>query len=126
MGGHEKPRILHVEDDADLRMVVAEQGRHLAEFIGVATLNEARQHLIAGSLDLVLLDLNLPDGNGLDLIEEIHRFCPGLPIVVLSSTELSTEQLSRVEAALAKSRTEAQDFLEILSRLLPTKENGYA
>ncbi len=125
-GGHEKPRILHVEDDADLRMVVAEQGRHLAEFIGVATLNEARQHLIAGSLDLVLLDLNLPDGNGLDLIEEIHRFCPGLPIVVLSSTELSTEQLSRVEAALAKSRTEAQDFLEILSRLLPTKENGYA
>lgn len=125
-GMHEKPRILHVEDDADLRVVIAEQGRHLAEFIGVATLNEARQRLIAGSLDLVLLDLNLPDGNGLELIEEIHQLCPGLPIVVLSSTELSTEQLSRVEAALAKSRTEAQDFLDILARLLPTKENGYA
>ncbi len=123
---HEKPRILHVEDDADLRTVIAEQGRHLAEFIGVATLNEARQHLIAGSLDLVLLDLNLPDGSGLELIEEIHQLCPGLPIVVLSSTELSTEQLSRVEAALAKSRTETQDFLDILARLLPTKENGYA
>jgi CheY-like chemotaxis protein len=125
-GMHEKPRILHVEDDADLRMVIAEQGRHLAEFIGVATLNEARQRLIAGSLDLVLLDLNLPDGNGLELIEETHKLCPGLPIVVLSSTELSTEQLSRVEAALAKSRTEAPDFLDILARLLPTKENGHA
>lgn len=125
-GMHEKPRILHVEDDADLRTVIAEQGRHLAEFIGVATLNEARQRLIAGSLDLVLLDLNLPDGNGLELIEEIHRLYPGLPIVVLSSAELSTEQLSRVEAVLAKSRTEAQDFLDILARLLPTKEKGYA
>jgi CheY-like chemotaxis protein len=125
-GMHEKPRILHVEDDADLRVVIAEQGRHLAEFIGAATLNEARQRLVAGSLDLVLLDLNLPDGNGLELIEEIHQLCPGLPIVVLSSTELSTEQLSRVEAALAKSRTETQDFLDILARLLPTKENGYA
>ncbi|MBX9754625.1 MAG: CHASE domain-containing protein [Pseudomonadaceae bacterium] len=125
-GMHEKPRILHVEDDADLRGVIAEQGRHLAEFIGVATLNEARQRLSAGSLDLVLLDLNLPDGNGLELIEEIHQLCPGLPIVVLSSTELSTEQLSRVEAALAKSRTEVQDFLDILARLLPTKENGNA
>lgn len=125
-GMHEKPRILHVEDDADLRVVIAEQGRHLAEFIGAATLNEARQRLVTGSLDLVLLDLNLPDGNGLELIEEIHQLCPGLPIVVLSSTELSTEQLSRVEAALAKSRTETQDFLDILARLLPTKENGYA
>lgn len=125
-GTRDKPRILHVEDDADLRMVIAEQGRHLAEFIGVATLNEARQRLIAGSLDLVLLDLNLPDGNGLELIEDIHQFCPGLPIVVLSSAELSTEQLSRVGAALAKSRTETKDFLDILARLLPTKENEYA
>ncbi|MDP2246360.1 CHASE domain-containing protein [Pseudomonas sp.] len=125
-GTGEKPRILHVEDDADLRLVIAEQGRHLADFVGVATLSEARQRLNAGGLDLVLLDFNLPDGNGLELIDEVHRLCPGLPIVVLSSTELSTEQLSRVEAALAKSRTDAQDFLNVLARLLPTKETDHA
>jgi CheY-like chemotaxis protein len=122
----EKPRILHVEDDTDLRLVIAEQCRHLADFVGVATLSEARQRLNAGGLDLVLLDFNLPDGNGLELIDEVHRLSPGLPIVVLSSTELSTEQLSRVEAALAKSRTDAQDFLNVLARLLPTKETDHA
>ena len=89
-------------------------------------LDDAIEKIQTQDIDLVLLDLNLPDGNGLELIEEIHQLCPGLPIVVLSSTELSTEQLSRVEAALAKSRTETQDFLDILARLLPTKENGYA
>jgi signal transduction histidine kinase/DNA-binding response OmpR family regulator len=125
-GLREKPRILHVEDDADLRAVIAEQGRFLADFVGVASLGEAREFLNAGSLDLVLLDLNLPDGSGLDLIEEVHQLCPGLPIVVLSSTDLTAEQLSRVEAALAKSRTEAQDFLDVLARLLPTKENNHA
>lgn len=122
-GLHEKPSILHIEDDDDLRKVIAEQGRNLAEFVGAATLAEARHRLTTGNWDLVLLDLSLPDGNGLELIEEIHYICPGLPIVVLSSTELSTEQLSRVEAALAKSRTKPQDFLDVLARLLPIKEN---
>ncbi|MDL2199265.1 CHASE domain-containing protein [Halopseudomonas aestusnigri] len=121
-----KPRILHIEDDPDLRMVVAGQARNLAEFIGAGNLVEARQQLARGSWDLVLLDLLLPDGNGFTLIEEIHQYHPGLPIVVLSSTELSTEQLSSVEAALAKSRTEPRAFLDVLARLLPTKGDTHA
>lgn len=121
-----KSRILHIEDDTDLRRVVAEQARGLAECEGAGNLMEARQQLACGTWDLVLLDLHLPDGDGFNLIEEIHQAHPGLPIVVLSSTELSTEQLSFVEAALAKSRTEPQAFLDVLARLLPTRENNHA
>ena len=121
-----QPRILHIEDDPDLRMVVAEQARSLAECEGAGNLMEARQQLACGSWDLVLLDLHLPDGDGFTLIEEIHQAHQGLPIVVLSSTELSTEQLSFVEAALAKSRTEPQAFLDVLARLLPTKGDDHA
>ncbi len=121
-----QPRILHIEDDLDLRMVVAEQARSLAACEGAGNLMEARQQLACGSWDLVLLDLHLPDSDGFTLIEEIHQAHPGLPIVVLSSTELSTEQLSFVEAALAKSRTEPQAFLDVLARLLPTKGDDHA
>lgn len=121
-----QPRILHIEDDPDLRMVVAEQARSLAACEGAGNLMEARQQLACGSWDLVLLDLHLPDGDGFTLIEEIHQAHQGLPIVVLSSTELSTEQLSFVEAALAKSRTEPQAFLNVLARLLPTKGDDHA
>ncbi|MBB1521462.1 CHASE domain-containing protein [Aquipseudomonas guryensis] len=121
-----KPRVLHVEDDRDLQQVIAEQGRQLADFVGAGSLAEARAYLAAGGLDLVLLDLGLPDGSGLELIEEIHRLHAGMPVVVLSSAELSSEQLCRVEAALAKSRTDTQHFLDVLARLLPTKENDHA
>jgi len=125
-GQPDKPRVLHVEDDSDLRQVIAEQGRTLAEFIGAGNLAEARQHLATGGLDLVLLDLGLPDGNGLELIEDIHRLYPGLPVVVLSSAQLSAEQLNQVQAVLAKSRTDTQHFLDVLARLLPAKEPDHA
>ncbi|MDP3815591.1 CHASE domain-containing protein [Pseudomonas sp.] len=117
-----KPRVLHVEDDLDLHRVIAEQGRALADFIPAGSLAQARQILAQGGFDLVLLDLSLPDGNGLELIEEIHRQYPGLPVVALSSVELSSEQLNLVQAALAKSRTDTQHFLNVLARLLPAKE----
>ncbi|MDO9622423.1 MAG: CHASE domain-containing protein [Pseudomonas sp.] len=122
----DKPQVLHIEDDIDLQRVIAAQGAHLADFIPARSLAEARALLEQRSLDLILLDLGLPDGNGMELIEDIHRLHPGLPVVVLSSAELSTEQLSQVEAALAKSRTDTQHFLRVLARLLPQKEIHHA
>jgi signal transduction histidine kinase/DNA-binding response OmpR family regulator len=122
----DKPQVLHIEDDIDLQRVIAAQGEHLADFIPARSLAEARALLEQRSLDLILLDLGLPDGNGMELIEDIHRLHPGLPVVVLSSAELSTEQLSQVEAALAKSRTDTQHFLRVLARLLPQKEIHHA
>ncbi|MES2817537.1 MAG: CHASE domain-containing protein [Pseudomonadota bacterium] len=114
-----KARVLHIEDDHDLRQVIAEQGRELARFIGANSLAQARMRLSEQSFDLILLDLGLPDGNGLELLDLLHHQHPGVPVVVLSAQELTAEQLGQVEAALAKSRTDTQHFLELLSRLLP-------
>ncbi|MEX6502032.1 CHASE domain-containing protein [Pseudomonas zhanjiangensis] len=121
-----KPRVLHIEDDADLRQVIAEQGRRLADFVAASSLAQARRLLNEGDYDLILLDIGLPDGNGLELLEELHQHHPALPVVVLSAHELDGEQLARVEAALAKSRTDAQHFLQLLGRLLPAKERQHA
>jgi len=49
-----------------------------------ASLNEARQALHSKRLDAVLLDLSLPDGNGLDWIKELRELHPDLPIVVIT------------------------------------------
>ncbi|KQM71202.1 response regulator [Xylophilus sp. Leaf220] len=118
-GAEGKPRVLHIEDDADLRQVIAGQGAAIADFDGANTLAEARGLLAQGSYDLVLLDLGLPDGNGWDLLDELHRQHPGLPVVVMSANELSGGQLEQVQAALAKSRTSEQRFLSVLQGLLP-------
>ncbi|RRV32114.1 response regulator [Pseudomonas sp. o96-267] len=118
----QSPRVLHVEDDHDLRLVVAEQGRELAEFIPADSLAEARRLLAEQPFDLVLLDLGLPDGNGLELLDELQNQQPGLPVAVLSASEMDGHEFAGVSAALAKSRNDGQHFLNMLNRLLPAKE----
>nr|WP_100549205.1 MULTISPECIES: CHASE domain-containing protein [unclassified Pseudomonas] len=121
----QSPRVLHVEDDHDLRLVVAEQGRELAEFIPADSLAEARRLLAEQPFDLVLLDLGLPDGNGLELLDELQNQRPGLPVAVLSASEIDGHELAGVSAALAKSRNDGQHFLHMLNRLLPAKETRH-
>ncbi|MDB6146044.1 MAG: histidine kinase [Pseudomonas sp.] len=116
-----RPKVLHIEDDADLCKVISQLGKDLADFIPASSLTEARLHLTKMHFDLVLLDLGLPDGNGMELLEELHFRHPGLPVVVLSAQELTVDQLLLVEAAMAKSRTDAQHFVNLLRRLLPAK-----
>ena len=71
---------------------------------------------------LILPEPNLPDGHSPERLEELRRLHPRSPVVVLSGSELSGEQLSLVHAALAKTRLDTQYVLTILARLLPAKE----
>ncbi|HEX4510304.1 MAG TPA: response regulator transcription factor [Burkholderiaceae bacterium] len=76
---------LVVDDDPELRALVVE---HLARFgIHSRTASDARamrREVEIGSLDLVLLDLMLPDGNGIDLCKEL-RARSSLPVIMLTA-----------------------------------------
>jgi DNA-binding response OmpR family regulator len=63
-------RVLIVEDEDVLRQVMARflAGRGLV-VAAVASLGEAREALAAGPFDALVLDVGLPDGDGLDLLE---------------------------------------------------------
>lgn len=66
-----RPRILLVEDDAPIRLFVAMAlEHHRAELVECPTLLRARSELASGPAALVLLDLMLPDGSGLDLLRD--------------------------------------------------------
>jgi two-component system cell cycle response regulator len=64
----------------------------------------AIQRLARGGVDVIVLDLSLPDSKGLDSFERIRREAPGVPLVILSGLE---DQAIAVEAV----RRGAQDFL---------------
>ena len=64
----------------------------------------AIQRLARGGVDVVVLDLSLPDSKGLDSFEQLRREAPGVPLVILSGLE---DQAIAVEAV----RRGAQDFL---------------
>jgi two-component system, OmpR family, KDP operon response regulator KdpE len=82
-------RILLVEDD-DLnqklvRRVLARSGDPVlrgACLVQAGSLAEARAALASGAVDVVLLDMNLPDGNGLSLAAEVQRTGSGGPALV--------------------------------------------
>jgi two-component system, OmpR family, catabolic regulation response regulator CreB len=72
-------RILFVEDDANFREVFSHALRQAlapeqldVAFVEVGSLAEARARLREGALDAALIDVTLPDGNGLDLVREIN------------------------------------------------------
>jgi diguanylate cyclase (GGDEF)-like protein len=87
-------KLLLVEDDAsDAEFLAASLRRQRAtdvQLVTVATLREAVAQLAPGSgppFDVVLLDLHLPDGSGLQCIDVIQGVCDTIPIVVLSGQD---------------------------------------
>ncbi len=69
----QRPCVLLVEDDPAVRRFVQLALEPLSvELVSCATLAEAQQVLIASSPQLVLTDLTLPDGSGLDLLHWLH------------------------------------------------------
>ena len=68
------------------------------------SLAQAREALLDGRLDVVVLDLGLPDGDGSDLIGELRRSNPGVSVVVLSAAT-GPGDLSQADAVLGKAET---------------------
>ena len=108
----EQARILHVEDDADIRQVVSALVGETAEVTPAPTLSAARTLLHQAHFDLIILDLTLPDGSGESLIPQLAASMnPHTPIVVFSARELGEHQSSLVSAALLKSKTSNDKLL---------------
>jgi signal transduction histidine kinase len=112
-------QVLLVEDNAGdarlLREMFSKEGAGSFELTHLSRLSEAVIQLAKGGVDVLLLDLGLPDVQGLDTVRRAHAVAPGVPVIVL--TGLDDEALAA--AAMAEG---AQDYLikgQIESRALP-------
>ena len=101
-------RILLVEDNSlDVRLLremLKDQGRHKFALAEVGFMGEAESHLATNAVDVILLDLGLPDAQGLESVRRAHAAAPGTPLVVLTGCD----DESMADKAL---REGAQDFL---------------
>jgi two-component system, NtrC family, response regulator len=98
--------ILLIDDDATLGETFGALTRRLGhEMTWAGSLAEGRKALTADSLDVVLLDLRLPDGYGLDMMAEI-KAAPGAPEVIIVTGQDDPEG-----AALAI-RSGAWDYIQ--------------
>ncbi len=101
-------RILLVEDNpGDARLIqemLAEAGTSSFNIDWVSLLSEGLERLAQGGIDLVILDLGLPDSQGLETFVRAYEYGADLPFVVLTGLEDET-------LGLAALRRGAQDYL---------------
>jgi DNA-binding response OmpR family regulator len=92
--------LLLVEDNPGdarlLREMLNEQGGHSTELIHVESISDAEKHLALCTVDIILLDLGLPDAQGLVAVRRAREIAPRIPLVVftgLDDESLATQAL---------------------------------
>ncbi|WP_439472387.1 CHASE3 domain-containing protein [Brevundimonas sp.] len=113
-----RPVVLHVDDDPDILTVTASALVGVAEVLPAPSLSEAREVLRGRLPDLVILDLGLPDGSGLELLADLDDGeGQPVPVIVYSAQEMDAALGHRVEAVLVKSRTSLAGLVRTVRRL---------
>ena len=63
-----------------------------------STLTQAREALAAERFDLLILDINLPDGSGLDLLRQVRSEGSATPVILLTANDLELDEVTGLEA----------------------------
>jgi DNA-binding NtrC family response regulator len=104
----EEIKVLLIEDNpGDARLIqemLAEPGRGSYRFEFADRLSRGLEHLDNGGVDVVLLDLSLPDVQGLAAFDKVQAKMPAVPVVVLTGFDDET-------LAIEAMRHGAQDYL---------------
>src|SRR3546814_9364781 len=119
-------KILVVDDDAAIRTVVSEalkQAGH--EVRAVPDLASMRLALAEGYGEVLVTDVMLPNGNGLDVVPEIISSYPNLPVIVLSAQNtLATAVRATERGARSEEHTsELQSLMRISYAVFCFKKN---
>jgi len=117
---YNRPRILHVEDDPDVVQVIQTLLEEDAYYTYASSLAAARDELAQNHYDLLLLDLSLPDGSGLELLDAVN---PDTKVIVFSGQDPSSALKQHVTAALTKSTTSNNQLLDIIKRAINQERN---
>ena len=92
-------RVLVVEDDAAIRTVVAQALQREGHEVTVAdSLAQLERSLAEGAPDVLVTDVVLPDGDGLDHLQTVSVRFPALPVIILSAQNTLTTAVRAAEA----------------------------
>ena len=91
-------KILIIEDDQGMQEVISQsliKARYVVET--ASTLDEARSKLLLYEYDCVLLDIMLPDGNGLSLLKELAEKKINRNVIILSARDSVDDKIEGLE-----------------------------
>jgi PAS domain S-box-containing protein len=121
----ERPAILHVEDDADVIQVIETLLSDVADISHAMNIEEAQRKLEEQTFQLVIVDLGLPDGSGLDILPLLRNSKqPHIPVMIFSAREVGRDAVQKVTAALVKSRTSNEELVATIRSLIGKDHSG--
>ncbi|WP_336277568.1 response regulator transcription factor [Cronobacter dublinensis] len=119
-------KILLIEDDLDLgngiRIALADQG---LDVIWVRRLTDALHQLNACVPELVLLDLGLPDGDGMSLMAYLRQHVKGIPVIMLTARGTLQDRLSGLDAGADDYLVKPFVLAELLARVRALARRSY-
>jgi len=116
------PRILHVEDDPIIFEMVRVLLRGEVDLVLAPTLSEAHQKLRQDVYDLILLDVELTDGSGIDLINDLDEVEYMPQVVIFSSNEVGPDVARKVKAALVKSKDSRKELINVIMSVIRERD----
>lgn len=91
-------QLLIIEDDIGLNQGLSKALKaDDRQIISCQDLKTAKEQLLCGSVSLILLDINLPDGSGLDLLQEIKEKTPDIPVILLTANDTDMDIVDGLE-----------------------------
>jgi len=114
----ETARILVADDDEDIREMMASRfQREQFDVITAGTVAQIRQAVATEAVDVIILDLNLPDGDGLTLCTQLRAGGYNGIIVMVTARETATDRVLGLELGADDYVTKPFDFREVLTRV---------
>ena len=116
-----KPLILIVEDDSPIRnLITTTLKAHEYKYITAQNGNNAIMEAASRNPDIVLLDLGLPDIDGVEVIERIRTWSD-MPIIVISARSEDKDKIDALDAGADDYLTKPFSVEELLARLRVTQ-----
>jgi two-component system phosphate regulon response regulator PhoB len=120
-------KILIIEDEPDIRKTLEYNiTREGYEVISASSLSEGRQKLESDSFTLLLLDLMLPDGSGLDLFRELKqdKSLFSMPVIILTAKDDEVDKVVGFELGADDYVTKPFSVRELILRVKAVLKRG--
>ncbi|MAV83243.1 MAG: DNA-binding response regulator [Pelagibacteraceae bacterium] len=120
-------KILIIEDEPDIRKTLEYNiSREGYEVISASSLSEGREKLESVSFSLLLLDLMLPDGSGLDLCRELKqdKSLSSMPVIILTAKDDEVDKVVGFELGADDYVTKPFSVRELILRVKAVLKRG--
>ena len=110
--------VLLVEDDEIMRLSLEDRLR--LEQIPVRAVSDttsARKQLEKGDIDLVVTDIRLPDGTGIELFADMSRHFPGIPVILMTAYGDVSDAVTLVKAGALDYLTKPFDISDFIKKV---------